>query len=202
MAIYVLVHGGSSNKSVWDKVVPFLQEKGHQVFSLNLSDEKNSTLTNHISEVCDLIEKEDVDDVILVGHSYGGLVITGVADRMPKRIYHLIYVDSLLPENGMSLFDIFDLYGVSTEKYGLDPFGPFVEPLYFDEEKIRRIPKTHIRCKQSEFIEISDKVFKKIVATTKQDNREIFELDTVHNCMLTQPEEVAEILLREEVMKI
>lgn len=195
MANYVLVHGGSSNKSVWDKVIPFLEEQDNHVFSLDLSNEKRSSLTNHISEVCDLIENEDINDIILVGHSYGGMVITGAADMISEKIHRLIYVDALLPENGMSLFDIFGFYQVSTEKYGLDPFGPFVEPLYFDTAKIQKIPKTYIHCKKSEFIEISGKVFKKIVATAKQDNWEIFELDTLHNCMLTMPKEVAEILL-------
>ncbi|MBM4241439.1 MAG: alpha/beta hydrolase [Euryarchaeota archaeon] len=197
MSNYVLVHGGSVDKSVWDKVVPYLEEMGHKVFALTLSDERTSSLTNHILEVCKLIEGEGIDDVILVGHSYGGLVITGVADRTHEKIHHLIYVDTLIPMNGKSLFDYFEFYNVGKDIVaGLDPFPPFIEPLYFDEKEIKKIPKTHIRCKQSEFIEISRKSCKDLDAKAKEDNWETFELDTVHNCMLTQPKEVAEILLK------
>ncbi len=197
MSNYVLVHGGSSNKYVWNKIVPLLKEKSHTVYSLNLSNERTSTLTNHILEVYELIEKNDINKVILVGHSYGGLVITGVANKIPEDIYQLVYIDTLFPISGFSLFDYFKHYNISTQRQGLDAFDPYTEPLYFDEETLKKIPKTHIRCTKSEFIDISSKACKDLDSRAKKDNWKTFELDTIHNCMITQPEEVAKILLGE-----
>ena len=192
MANYVLVHGGRSNGHVWSQsqVVPLLQEHGHHVFYPTLSRPENSGLSDHISEVCSLIENEHINNVILVGHSYGAMVITGVADRMPEKIDRLIYVDSVVPENGKALYDFFD-----PAKYGLEPLKPFIEPLYFDEEKIKRIPKTYIHCKRSEFLEVGEGAFKSVFDRAKQDNWSYFELNTSHKCMVTQPKELTEILL-------
>ena len=64
------------------------------------------TLETHIRDVAGCIEAEELDDVILCGHSYGGMVITGVADRMPERIRALVYLDAFLPENGDSLIGL------------------------------------------------------------------------------------------------
>ncbi|MEA2051462.1 MAG: alpha/beta hydrolase [Euryarchaeota archaeon] len=96
MANYVLVHGGEATGQIWNQVAPLLQEHGHYVFCPTLSNPENSGLSDHISEVCSLIENEHINNVILVGHSYGGMVITGIADRMPEKIDRSIYVDSVV----------------------------------------------------------------------------------------------------------
>jgi pimeloyl-ACP methyl ester carboxylesterase len=64
-------------------------------------------LNTHIEDVVNTILFEDLHDIVLVGHSYGGMVITGVADRVPDRIRKLIYVDALVPNDGESLMSIF-----------------------------------------------------------------------------------------------
>jgi ribulose-5-phosphate 4-epimerase/fuculose-1-phosphate aldolase/pimeloyl-ACP methyl ester carboxylesterase len=114
MSTYVLVHGAWGGSYGWRKVRPLLQQAGHSVFTPSLtglgershlaSPEVN--LTTHIQDVCNTLFYEDLDDVILVGHSYGGMVVTGVADRMPERIKHLVYLDAFLPSNGQSLRDL------------------------------------------------------------------------------------------------
>ena len=109
---------------------------------------------------------------------------------IPEKIDRLIYVDSVVPENGKALYDFFD-----PAKYGLELLKPFIEPLYFDEEKIKRIPKTYIHCKRSEFLEVGEVAFKRVIERAKQDNWSYFELDTSHKCMVTQPMELTEILL-------
>ena len=63
-------------------------------------------LSTHIQDVSNAIWYEDLTDIILVGHSYGGMVVSGVADRMPERIQHLVYLDAFLPDDGQSLFDL------------------------------------------------------------------------------------------------
>ena len=64
---------------------------------------ENITLATHIRDVCGVIEAEELADVILCGHSYGGMVITGVADRLPGRIRALVDLDAFVPEHGQSL---------------------------------------------------------------------------------------------------
>ena len=67
---------------------------------------RHITLETHIRDVCGCIEAEELQDVILCGHSYGGMVITGVADRMAGRIKALVYLDAFVPEHGQSLTDL------------------------------------------------------------------------------------------------
>lgn len=195
MSNYVLVHGGMVTGAIWDKVVPLLQKAGHKVFAPTLSPPQNSSLDGHILEICNLIEKESINNVILVGHSAGGLVITGVADKMPKAIRHLVYLDSAIPENGKSLYGIIESYGVSIEKYGLERFKPFTDPLYFDAAKIKKIPKIYVHCKKSMFIQVSRHAFVSVILNAESDNWDYFILDTEHSCMVSQPQETFQIIL-------
>lgn len=119
MANYVLVHGGWFGGWCWDKVVPLLQAAGHTVFAPSLTGmgDKAALLTpevnldTHIQDVVSLIETEDLQQVILVGHSYSGMVITGVADRVPGRIARLVYLDAFIPRDGQSLADSVPMMG-------------------------------------------------------------------------------------------
>ena len=119
MANYVLVHGGWHGAWCWDKVVPLLQAAGHQVYTPSLTGlgEQAALLTpeigldTHIQDVAKLIEKKDLQHVILVGHSYSGMVITGVADRVPDRLARLVYLDAAVPRDGQSLADTLPLIG-------------------------------------------------------------------------------------------
>ena len=113
MSNYVLVHGGWFGAWCWDKVVPLLQAAGHSVYTPDLTGlgEQAALLTpavgldTHIQDVVSLIETNDLQQVILVGHSYAGMVITGVADRVPGRIAQLVYLDAVVPRDGQSLVD-------------------------------------------------------------------------------------------------
>lgn len=116
MSCYVLVHGGKNTGEVWDKVVPLLQQHKNKVFCPTLSSPYKSTLQDHIDEVCLLIRDNGLDKVILVGHSYAGMVIIGVADNIPEKLSRLIYVDAAVPESGQSLFDILDATGHDAQK--------------------------------------------------------------------------------------
>ena len=200
MANYVLVHGGHSSGSVWEKVVPLLEKQGHAVFHPTLTAPEKTTLEGHVSEVCTLTEQNRLEQVILVGHSYAGLVITGVANRMPERINRLVYVDSVIPVDGKSLYGIIETYGFSYQKFGLMPDKPFIEPLFFDEDKTGKIMKTYIHCTKSEFLEVGRKAFARVLENPRREHWAYYELDTVHACMMTTPDEVAEILLGGQVM--
>ena len=114
MSTYVLVHGAWGGAHGWRKVRPLLQQAGHSVFTPSLTGlgERSHlatpevNLSTHIQDVCNAIWYEDLTDIILVGHSYGGMVVSGVADRMPERIRHLVYLDAFVPADGQSLVDL------------------------------------------------------------------------------------------------
>ncbi len=109
----MLVHGGWFGAWCWYKVVPLLQAAGQFVYTPTLTGvgEQAALLTpeigldTHIQDVVELIVKNDLQQVILVGHSYSGMVITGVADRIPERIARLVYLDAIIPRDGQSLAD-------------------------------------------------------------------------------------------------
>lgn len=112
--VMVIVHGAWGGAWQFMKVDPLLRAKGYDVRRVTLTGlgershlaNANIGLETHIEDVVNVIKFENLHDVILVGHSYGGMVITGVADRMPDRIKLLVYLDAMLPENGESGFDV------------------------------------------------------------------------------------------------
>lgn len=114
MATFVLIHGSSSGGWVWLKLAPLLRVGGHQVYNptlTGLSDRIHLgscgvNLTTHITDVFNLVFYEDLSNVILVGNSYGGMVITGVAAKIPERLKLLVYLDAYLPDDGQSEADL------------------------------------------------------------------------------------------------
>lgn len=114
MATYVLVHGGGHGGWCYQKVARRLRAARHEVHAPTLTGlgERSHLLSTsidldtHITDVVALLFYEDLRDVILVGHSYGGMVITGVADRAGDRVGRLVYLDAANPRNGQSLVDV------------------------------------------------------------------------------------------------
>jgi len=123
------------------------------------------------------------------------MVITGVADRMPGRISRLVYLDSAVPKSGDSLFGIMERCGAPYQKFGLVPDRPFVDPLVFDEEILRKIPKTYVHCTKSEFLAVGKCAYADVLNNAKRDRWTYYELESPHHCMNAVPEQVAAILL-------
>lgn len=113
MATFVLVHGAWQGGWCWQKLIPYLREAGHEVYAPTLSglgershlSSCDIDLSCHIQDIVNVLRYQDLEDVILIGHSYGGMVITGVADKCPERLSQLVYLDALVPENGQSTMD-------------------------------------------------------------------------------------------------
>lgn len=113
MATFVLVHGGGHGGWCYQPVARRLQAKGHTVYAPSLPGMGEHThllhpdidLDTHIDDVVALLDSEDLTKAILVGHSYGGMVITGVADRAPGRTGHRVYLDAAYPADGESLHE-------------------------------------------------------------------------------------------------
>jgi pimeloyl-ACP methyl ester carboxylesterase len=112
--VFVLVHPAWHGAWFWRKVVPLLRQQGHLVFTPTLTGlgERNHLaradvgLDVHVNDVSNVLKYEDLRDVVLVGHSSSGVVITGVADRAPDRIAHVVYLDAFVPEHGQAVFDL------------------------------------------------------------------------------------------------
>ena len=113
MATYLLVHGAWHGGWCWKRLLPALAGPGVEIYTPTLTGlgerahlaSREVSLETHIQDVMGVIESERLDDVILVGHSYAGVVVTAVADRMPQRISRLVYLDALVPKAGQSAYD-------------------------------------------------------------------------------------------------
>jgi pimeloyl-ACP methyl ester carboxylesterase len=114
MTTFVLVHGASGGSYGWHDFANLLRKDGHEVYTPSLTGlgERSHlagplvNLSLHIKDVEQVFKYENLSDVVLVGHSYAGMVITGLADRIPELIRHLVYSDAFLPRDGESCFDL------------------------------------------------------------------------------------------------
>src|SRR4249919_3359650 len=111
---FLVCHGAWSAGWAWKKVHPLMQAAGHRLVTptytglgerVHLAN-PSIDLETHILDVLNVIEYEDLRDIVVLGHSYGGMVATGVAERARDRIAQLIYLDAFVPRDGQSLFDI------------------------------------------------------------------------------------------------
>ncbi|MFT3867572.1 MAG: alpha/beta fold hydrolase [Nibricoccus sp.] len=167
---FVLVHGAWAGGWEWKKLGNALLADGHTVYRPTLTGQgdryhlanRDIGLNVHIQDIANFIVWEDLRDVVLVGHSYGGAVITGVIDQIPDRIKHVIYVDAIVPENGESAYDAFgrghprgkavDGFLSLGDKTQRPPphvvpqsEKTFAEPIALhNQERARRLPSTYI----------------------------------------------------------
>jgi pimeloyl-ACP methyl ester carboxylesterase len=114
MSTYVLVHGAWHGAWCWRRVSRLLAAQGHEVFMPTLTGvcerahllSLDIDLDTHIADVGNLIKWGELNDVVLVGHSYGGMVISGVAEILQKSIASFVMLDAFYPDNGQSLIDL------------------------------------------------------------------------------------------------
>src|SRR5262245_22212175 len=114
MATYLLVHGGWHGGWYWQRVAPILRAAGHEVFTPTLTGlggwahllSPEIDLETHIKDILGVLKWEDLRDVILVGHSYAGMIITAVAAQAAERLAHLVYLDAFVPKDGEALTDL------------------------------------------------------------------------------------------------
>lgn len=121
---FVLVHGAWHGGWAWKKVTPLLRDAGHDVFTptlTGLGERRHLAnpaidLDTHIQDVAGVLESEDLRNVVLVGHSYAGMVITGVMEKAPDRLAQVVYLDAFLPEDGKCLTDYVPAFVPGYEK--------------------------------------------------------------------------------------
>ena len=126
-ATFVLVHGAWHGGWCWQRVCERLRRHGHRVFAPTMTgvcershiSSASVDLSTQISDVVNEIQWKNLDGVVLVGHSYGGMIITGVAELIAAKIASIVYVDAFIPEDGQSTADL----------GGKADAGPFTTPL-------------------------------------------------------------------------
>lgn len=115
VSCFVLVHGSRHGGWSWSRVAPLLRARGHEVYTPTLTGlgerrhlaTPDVDLSLHVEDVVNVLLFEELHDVVLVGHSYGGMVVTGVAERLPDRIGHIVYLDAIVPTSGQSTWDVY-----------------------------------------------------------------------------------------------
>ena len=114
MRNFVLIHGAMHGGWCWRRVVPFLREAGAEVFAPTMTGmgerahliSTKVDMHTHVQDIIGLLTYEDLTDVVLVGHSYAGMVITAVAEVAAERLAHLVYLDAFTPHGGESALDL------------------------------------------------------------------------------------------------
>lgn len=165
----LIVHGAWGGSWAFKKVDSILTTRGYTVYRPSLTGQGERVhlatpevgLSIHINDVVNTILFEDLHDIILVGHSYGGMVITGVADRVPDRIKGLVYLDALLPNDGESVLNIMGDGLKNMEKNGFvvpfwvkadqkppkdvpQPLKTLTEPIVLKNPAARKLPSRYI----------------------------------------------------------
>jgi pimeloyl-ACP methyl ester carboxylesterase len=128
---FVLVHGAWHGGWCWAKVAAILRGRGHQVITPTQTGlgershllSKQITLDTFVDDIVNVLKWEDLTDVILVGHSFGGNAISGTADRVRERIRQLVYLDAVILENGQSVFSLLPKQVVESRIKAAEPSG-------------------------------------------------------------------------------
>jgi pimeloyl-ACP methyl ester carboxylesterase len=108
---FVLVHGAWHGGWCWRRIADLLQKQGHKVFTPTMTGlgershliDAKVNLATHITDIVNVIKWEGLRDIVLVGHSYGGCIISGVAEQMGDAIGSIVFLDAFVPENGDTL---------------------------------------------------------------------------------------------------
>ena len=177
MATFVLVHGAWHGSWCWKRVRKALQARGHDVFTPTLTGlaershllAPDVNLDTHIDDVVGLIKWEELTDVVLCGHSYGGCVISGAADRIAERIGALVYLDAFVLADGQCLFDTVQRDGAG--RGGAAPGG--------DDWKVPPIPAEVFNVNSNDREWVNRQCTPQPIATFQQPIRLTGKIDTV-----------------------
>jgi pimeloyl-ACP methyl ester carboxylesterase len=228
MATFVVAHGAWSAGWAWKKMRPRLRELGHEIWTptyTGLGERAHLatpeiTLETHIDDVCGLLVMEDLRDVVLIGHSYGGMVATGIADREAARIKQVVYLDAFVPRDGECLLDLnppeirerIVSAVLNGDGWRLPPNPPppdtpeddlawmtarrMGQPAKTGTQPIRltgavdRLPRTYIYCLRPR----PGDVFRPFAERAQVEGWQYLEIDASHNPHITAPDALAEML--------
>lgn len=231
MSTFVLLHGAWHGGWVWQRVAPLLRAAGHEVHAPTLTGVSDRAhllnpsvgLETHIQDVVALLEAYDVQDAVLVGHSYAGQVITGVADRVPERLAQRIYLDAFVGDDGDAAIELQpeDVAGHYRESVAGPGFGWLIpvrslqvlgvtEQSDLDWLSARLTPHPWLTYTEplrltgavdrvpAAFIECTDwkRVFQSHAERAAARGWSVHNIETGHEAMVTAPRDLADLLLK------
>jgi pimeloyl-ACP methyl ester carboxylesterase len=231
---FVLIHGSWHGGWCWRRVVAILRSGGHVVFAPTLTGfgervhltRPDLTIDDLATDIVNVIAAEELDNIILVGHSFGGNPVSAVADRVPERLKQLVYIDTLLLRNGESGFSQLDpgivaqrielaektsggitIPHPSPEVFGVNdpadaawlrrqltplPLNCYRAPIHLKHPLGNGVSKTYIAC--------TNPIYEPAVPTHEwvksQSDWRYLELSAGHDAMITDPQGLAEMLIR------
>jgi pimeloyl-ACP methyl ester carboxylesterase len=218
MTTYVLVPGACHGAWCFDDLAASLREKGHRVLAVTLTGiaerahllHGGVNLETHITDVLAEMAAHEVNEAVLVGHSYGGMVITGVADRVPDKVDALVYLDALVPHDGESCWQLVNdeerewYLDVDDTGYGVSPITFFdaratAHPLASFLQRIKLKGDLN-RFRRRDFVYAlkwpGDSPLRPSYERVKDDpNWTVHELDGAHNLMRDNPDDLFRILV-------
>lgn len=229
MTTIVLVHGSFHGGWCWSPIVPDLRAAGHDVYTPTLTgmSERHHLVSPgiglqvNVQDIVGVLEYKDLEDVLLVGHSYGGMVITGAAEHCAERIARLVYLDGFIPEDGQSCWDINphskDRWLERTREAGSDWLCPPPDPagryevaeadaqwqrdgmtpisLWTHEERIQ-LPEERATELPRTYIDCTEyDSFDHMARKAREADFDVAELETGHAPYMTAPQELTEVLL-------
>ncbi len=227
MSIFVVAHGAWSAGWGWKKMHPLMAARGHRLVTPTMTGlgervhlaHAGIDLDTHIADICAVLACEDLTDVNLIGHSYGGMVATGVADRSRDRVAKLIYIDAFAPKNGESAFDLLPAATrAQRQASGGDswqmPPGPMPpdtpdadkawaapkrvpQPIKTFEQKLMLTseppqPRHYIYCTRN----TPEDRFRPFYQRAQREGWGAYEIDASHNPHITNPVALADLLDR------
>jgi pimeloyl-ACP methyl ester carboxylesterase len=226
MATFLVAHGAWSAGWAWKKMRPLMAASGHQLFTPSYTGlgerahlaHRELNLESHIADMLAVLEFEGLRDVILVGHSYGGMVAAGVADRARDKIKHLIYLDAFVPEDGKSATDYMPAERLEAMKKNTvdgwkvpsnpppsdtspedvawlaprrvpQPLGCFEQKLVMKNGALK-LPRTYVYAKRHN----PGDPFRQFMDRARKDGWPVYEMDASHSPHMTAPEGLMKIL--------
>ncbi|HEX5688101.1 MAG TPA: alpha/beta hydrolase [Ideonella sp.] len=228
MADVVLVHGAWHGAWCWRRLLPGLWQAGHRVFAVDLTGlgarrhlfRPDIGLTDHINDVVATLEAEELQQAVVVGHSYAGMVITGVADRCAAQLAALVYLDAVVPESGESWSSThtaatqaerraqiaehgglvppdpsaFGLQGADRDwvlrRQSLHPGACYDEPLHFNAARWSGLRRHFIDCQSPALPTIAASRQR----AQTQPGWRLDSLQTGHDAMISAPDALASLL--------
>lgn len=220
MATFVIVHGGWSGGWYFTDTARIMRKDGQDVYTPTLTGiservhlaHPDVDLETHIQDIVNVLEYEDLQDVLLVGYSYGGMVVTGTIERVPQRIAQLIYLDAMVPQDGQATSDLFPEFMAVLEEVANNfgdgwqiphepphprktphPLKTLTQPVTVNNPEAAKIPRAYIKFTQNSFPfapQLAD-----MAAKAKADGWTYRELAVDHTAPETHAEELADVLL-------
>jgi pimeloyl-ACP methyl ester carboxylesterase len=217
---FVIVHGGWSGGWYFQDTARLMRGAGHEVYTPTLTGigervhlgRPDTDLDTHIQDIVNVLEYEDLRDVALVGFSYGGMVVTAVADRVPERIAQIIYLDAMVPEDGQSAADVMHVPVPSLEEVAqaagdgwqvphvppqprktAQPIRTFIQPVVLKNPAAAGLPRSYVLFTRNSFPFAP--ALAEIAARAEARGWRYRELAADHTAPETHAQELADLLL-------